>query len=237
MRILSLRCVDAALEPGPWPWAEQNRARIEANWQRRRAEKPAIFNGIVLACTRLAINGDVLEARFREADYASFLAMIDFGFPEPGVGNCFGATVLRSADGAIVLGEMAAHTANGGRVYFPGGSFDLGDVGADGRIEVERSIERELLEETGLGVADVVFEPGFTAVVDGPRTALLREARSPLTASALRARIDAFISDTAEPELAGVRLVWSPDDIEAGVMPAYVAAYVQAALAPQPQVG
>ncbi len=237
MRILPLRRVDAALEPGPWPWADHNRARIEANWARRRAEKPSIFNGIVLACTSLAIDGDVLTARFREADYASFLAMIDFGFPEPGVGNCFGATVLRSADGAIVLGEMAAHTANGGRVYFPGGSFDLGDVRADGRIDVERSIERELLEETGLGVADVAFASGFMAVVDGPRTALLREARSPLPALALRARIDAFIAATAEPELAGVRLVWSPADVETGVMPAYVGAYVQAALARQPQVG
>lgn len=232
MRIVSVRRVDALLEAGPWPWAERNRARIAANWALRRAAKPALFNGIVLVCTHQALARDTLELRFREADYASFLALIDFGFPDPGAGNCFGAAVLRAADGTMVLGEMAAHTANGGRAYFPGGSLDRADVGPGGRIDVEASIRRELLEETGLGPADVSFAPDLTAVIDGPRTALLKEAWSPLSAEALRARIEAFIAAEAEPELAGVRLVRSPGDVDPAVMPAYVGGFVAAAFAP-----
>ncbi|MGV6874447.1 NUDIX hydrolase [Pseudochelatococcus sp. B33] len=232
MRIVPVWRVDATLEAGPWPWAERNRARIAANWDRRRMLKPALFNGVVLVCTRRALDGEVLDVRFRAADYASFLAMMDFGFPEPDVGNCFGAAVLRAADGTIVLGEMAAHTANGGRAYFPGGSLDLEDVRADGSVDVGASIRRELLEETGLGPADVSFAPGFTAVIDGPRTALLKEARSPLPAPVLRQRIEAFIAGEAEPELAGVRLVRSPADVDPDIMPAYVAGFVRAAFPP-----
>lgn len=228
MQIFPVRRVDAMFEAGAWPWAEQNRDRIAGNWARRIAEKPALFNGIVLVCTRRALAGDVLTLRFREADYASFLAMHDFGFPETGVGNCFGAAALRAGDGTFLLGEMAAHTANGGRVYFPGGSLDRQDVRADGSVDVDASIRRELLEETGLGEPDVRFSAGFTAIVDGPRTALLKDVRSPLPAPALRERIQAFLAGEAEPELAGVRFVRSLADVDAAVMPAYVAAFMRA---------
>lgn len=223
--------LDARLEPGPWSWAERNRDAIAANWERRRAAKPALFNGVVLVCTLLELAGDVLKLRFREADYASFLAMIDFGFPEPGVGNCFGATVLRAADGTIVLGQMAEHTANGGKVYFPGGSLDRQDVREDGRIDIGASIRRELQEETGLAPPDVEFASGFTAVIDGGRTALLKEAKSPLSAAALRDQIEGFIAREAVPELAGVRLVKAEADIDPDIMPAYVIGFLRASYA------
>lgn len=237
MRIFPVRRVDALLDSGPWPWAEANRDRIAANWDRRRAEKPALFNGIVLVSTRVSLVDDTLEVRLREADYASFLAMIDFGFPEPGVGNCFGAAVLRAADGAVLLGEMAAHTVNGGRVYFPGGNLDRSDVRADGRVDIEASIRRELEEETGLAPPDVVFANSFTAVIDGARTALLKEARSPLDAPALCARVDAFIAKQAESELAGIRSVTSAAGIDPAIMPAYVSGYLRGAFPPPRDIG
>lgn len=231
MEIVSLQHIDAAIEREPWGWAQENRARIAENWARRLREKPALFNGIVLVCTRRAVTDGVFAARFREADYASFLAMQDFGFPEPGVGNCFGLAALRSADGAFVMGEMAAHTANGGKVYFPGGSLDRTDVRPDGSIDVAGSVARELLEETGLGPDAVTFDTGWTAVLDGPRTALLREARSPLPASALKARIDDFLARETEPELSGVRLVRTAADIDTAAMPAYIVRFVTERLA------
>lgn len=227
MQIVPVRRVDATFHPGPWPWAEQNRGLIDENWRRRRAEKPALFNGIVLVNTHLAFTGDLLEVRLRQTDYASFLTMIDLGFPDAGVGNCFGGAVLRACDGTILLGEMGAHTANAGRAYFPGGTLDMTDVRPDGQVDVDASIRRELLEETGLGEADVVFAEDFIAVLDGGRTALLKEARSPLSAEALRDRINTFIAAEAEPELAGVRLVRSLDDVDPAVMPAYVTGYLR----------
>lgn len=233
MQIVPFRRIDAFLEREPWEWARANRARIAENWARRLREKPALFNGIVLVCTHCSVTGGVLVARFREADYASFLAMQDFGFPEPGVGNCFGLAALRTGDGAFIMGEMAGHTANGGRVYFPGGSFDRTDVRADGSIDVAGSVARELLEETGLGPGDVTFGEDWTAILDGPRTALLREVRSPLGADALKARIEAFLARETEPELSGIRIVRTPDDIDPAVMPGHVVHFVRESLAIQ----
>ncbi|MFT0892840.1 NUDIX hydrolase [Pseudochelatococcus sp. G4_1912] len=229
MRIISLRKIEAHLDTSPWRWAVENRERIEANWARRLLEKPAIFNGIVLVCTHIAVDGDVLRARLREAEYSALLAMIDYGFPEPGVGNCFGAAALRASDGAFVLGEMASHTANGGRVYFPGGNLDRADLRADGSIDIDGSVRRELLEEVGLGPDDVVFEDGWTAIINGPRTALLKQAFSPLPAEALKARIETFLAREAEPELSGVRLVRSSTDVDPSVMPVYVTGFINQA--------
>ncbi|MGI6247165.1 MAG: NUDIX hydrolase [Pseudochelatococcus sp.] len=230
LRVVALRRVEAVLEREPWAWARENHARIAANWDRRIREKPALFNGIVLICVSRAVEDGVLAVRLREADYASFLAMHDFGFPEPGVGNCFGVAALRSGDGAYLLGEMGAHTANGGKVYFPGGSLDRNDVRPDDSVDIAGSVERELLEETGLGPDTVTFDAGWTGVLDGPRIALLREARSDLPAEVMKARIDAFLAREAEPELSGIRIVRGRADIDIDTMPAYIVAFLESRL-------
>ena len=85
-------------------------------------------------------------------DGPSFLTWRDQGFPDHTVFNGFGMGALRSNDGAFVLGEMAAHTANGGRVYFPSGTPDLDDL-RDGMVDISGSIAREVEEEAGFEVA------------------------------------------------------------------------------------
>ena len=62
-----------------------------------------------------------------------FLAYRDGGSPDGHVANAFAAIVPWSADGAILLGRMGAHTANAGQIYFPCGTPDLDDVRGDGR--------------------------------------------------------------------------------------------------------
>lgn len=230
MQIISLDRIEAHLDSGSWLWAVENRARIEENWARRLVEKPAIFNGIVLVCTQLSIEGNVLKAHFREAEYASYLAMHDFGFPEPSVCNCFGAAVIRGSDGSFILGEMAPHTANGGRVYFPGGSLDRADVREDGSIDVDGSIRRELMEEVGINSDDLTFEKGWTVVRNGHHTALLKQAFSPLSGAELKGVIQKFLDNEADPELSDIRLVRSLADIDPTVMPFYVSAYIKGAL-------
>jgi hypothetical protein len=125
--------VEARLAPHRWAWAEANEAAIAANWERRRARTPAMFNGRVLMVAATRHNGDRFEAEFFATDYANLIAWIDMGQPDPGVANGFAMGALQSADGAFILGRMAEHTANAGRLYFPCGTPDLSDVTEEGR--------------------------------------------------------------------------------------------------------
>ena len=84
-----------------------------------------------------------------ETDYANYVAWRDWGHPGERVENCFSMAALRGADGAFLLGEMAPHTMNAGKIYFPAGTPDPADI-FDGKVDLDGSARRELLEETGL---------------------------------------------------------------------------------------
>ncbi|MBX3539548.1 MAG: NUDIX hydrolase [Chelatococcus sp.] len=230
-RIVQLDDVDMHLAAGAWPWAVANRARIDANWLRLKAEKPALYNGQVLVMSESRIADRKLTGRYIATDYASFLAMRDFGVPAPGTGNCFAMAALRSADGAYVLGVMGEHTANAGKAYFPAGTPDLADVLPDGRVDLLGSVGRELAEETGLGADDVTVGEGWTAILDGPRLALMRPVQAELPADRLVDRIEDFLATEAEPELAGIRLVRTAGDIDPTAMPFFLQCYLRHVLA------
>ena len=130
-------------EPRPWPFAEARRAEISAHFAEKQREKPAIWNGRVLLARDPVLDETQLSARYFDADFASFLAWRDWGFPDKEVFNGFGVGALRSSDGAFVLGEMGQHTANPGRIYFPSGTPDLDDI-RDGAVDISGSVAREL---------------------------------------------------------------------------------------------
>ena len=178
----------------------------------------------MLLLSEHAIAGRGLTGMYFETDFASFLAWRDWGFPDSSVRNVFPQAALLSVDGAFLLGKMAAHTANPGHVYFPSGTPDLNDVDGD-RVDVGAGLLRELEEETGITAADVAVEPGWTAVFDGPRIALIRIVRSAEPAIALRERILGNLAASADPELADVLVVRSPADHDPH-MTAYVTAYL-----------
>ncbi len=170
------------------------------------------------------IAGGALTGAYLETDFASFLAWRDWGFPDPSMHNVFPQAALCCADRAFLLGVMAENTANPGAIYFPSGTPDPSDISGD-RVDLAAGVVRELTEETGLTAGDVSFDPGWTAVLDGPRIALMRVARSPETAAALRARILHNLAAFAEPELADIRIMRSPADYDAQ-MTGYVRAYL-----------
>src|SRR5947208_3588062 len=133
--------LDLRYEPWAWPFEDQRRAEIATHFASKQREKPAIWNGRVLLGRDPAFADGRLSASYFEADFASFLAWRDWGFPDRDVFNGFGMGALRASNGAFVLGEMGSHTANGGRVYFPSGTPDLDDV-RDGRLDIPLSVAR-----------------------------------------------------------------------------------------------
>ena len=96
--------------------------------------------------------------------------------------NCFAMGALRGNDGGFVLGEMAPHTANAGKIYFPAGTPDPTDV-TSGTVDLVGSVMREVFEETGLTSADFVPEPGWVTVLAGPRIAHMKVLTAPVPAA------------------------------------------------------
>jgi 8-oxo-dGTP pyrophosphatase MutT (NUDIX family) len=222
--------LDLKVDAWPWPWAAAERTRIDAHFKKRQQEKPGIWNGRMLVARNADFSGGRLSSSYFETDFASFLAWRDWGFPDRTVFNGFGMGAVRSSDGAFVLGEMGGGTVNAGRIYFPGGTPDPEDV-ADGRLDIDYNIARELEEETGLAPADYRPAPHWDCVVVGASVAIIRLLDIDMPGEALKARIEANLRGQEHPELSGIHLVRSRADFR-GSMPLFVTAFLESQFGP-----
>ena len=226
--IIPLTRLDLRFEPAPWPFADQRRAEIDAHFAQLRVEKPEMWNGRVLLLRRGEIGDGVLSGAYSEVDFASFIAWRDWGFPDKAIRNCFPMASLRSSDGAFLLGVMGRHTATAGQIYFPAGTPDQNDIDGD-TVDLERGVIRELIEETGLSVADFDAESGWFATPLGQRLALMKIVQARDSAATLHERIRAFLASQKQPELSDIHIVRGVDDLRP-TMPPYVATFLASRL-------
>lgn len=228
MKDISLLTVDRlelAFTPKPWAFAEERKQEIATHFTELKRQKPAVWNGRVLLLYRQVVSEGVFRGDYLETDYASFSAWRAWGMPAAGVHDCFGSAALISSDGAVLLGVMGAHTASGGLIYFPAGTPDPSDI-ADGRVDLEASVARELMEETGCAMDEFTVEPGWTTVIDRGLMVQIKTLRSVETAEALRARILTHLAQETQPELADIRIVRGPRDFDPG-MPSFVTTFLE----------
>lgn len=213
-----------------WPLAEAHAAEIEADWQRRHAQIPAMFNGVTYLTCSHTLEGAAFGATLFKSDFRTLLywrARPDAA-REP-VRETFGSSLVRSAEGYLLMGQQGPGQLNSGRIYPPGGLIDGDDV-RDGAIDIDASIARELGEETGLSVAELQRVPGYLLVFTGLKIAIAIEWRSALPAAELRERILEFVRSQPEPELADIVTVASHADIDEVRMPPHALAYVRTVL-------
>jgi 8-oxo-dGTP pyrophosphatase MutT (NUDIX family) len=229
-RIEKVASIDIRLRSDAWDFVADRAKEIEANWRRRVEANPRLYNGKVLLMRDVALHagssGGRLEGACFVTDYKIFQAWQDLGQPGD-VRNLFALAALRTADGAYLLGEMAAWTANAGRIYFPGGTPDLDDLDGD-TLDLDGSAWRELAEETGLKAQDVTPLPGWTVVFDGALVACMKELHSARSAAELVTRISHFLAQEKNPEFARLVPVFGPADINAH-MPAFMQSYLRRA--------
>jgi 8-oxo-dGTP pyrophosphatase MutT (NUDIX family) len=217
--------LDLRFEPWAWPFADTRRAEIMLHFAELQRKKPAVWNGRILLARDPVFAQGRLSASYFETDFASFLARRDWGFADSSVVNGFGMGALYCADGAFVLGEMAQHTANAGRIYFPSGTPDLDDIRGD-TVDIEGSVARELEEETGLTPSDYHAEAGWHCVVSGASIAMIKLLQVDCSGESLRAKIEANLARQSQPELSAVHLVRSVADLTAN-MPRFVTAFIE----------
>ena len=217
--------LDLRYQPRPWPFADQHRDEITAHFAQAQRQKPAIWNGRVLLARDAVFAQGRLSASYFEADFASFLAWRDWGFVDRSVFNGFGMGALRCADGAFVLGEMAQHTSNAGRIYFPSGTPDRNDLRGD-TVDIAGSVAREVEEETGLMPSDYRADPVWHCVVAGAAIAMVKLLQVDGSGESLRARIETNLARQSQPEFAAVHLVRQAADLTAD-MPSFVTAFIE----------
>lgn len=225
LEIVALDRADIAYAPWSWPFAASRRADIETYFADLCRRRSGIWNGRVLLLNGCTIEGRALHGDCFETDYASFCSWRDWGFPDTSVYNVFAASALRSADGAFLVGEMAASTANAGLVTFPCGTPEPADLDAAGCLDLAANLGRELLEETGIGMDEVRAEPGWTMVRDRRFLALVKVIAAPENAEVLRARVMRHLAAEQRPEFVDVRLVRSPADLDPA-MPPFIPAFL-----------
>ncbi|MGQ4273110.1 NUDIX hydrolase [Terrihabitans sp. B22-R8] len=219
---------DAFLVDEPWPWREEHRAAIDEHWAEAKAAKPALFDGKVLVARRFEIADGIWRAPHIVIPYSALKYWLSRDFVDAGAFNSFASAVVVTADRAVLLGRMAPHTANAGRVYFPCGTPDLDDV-EGGRLNLENSLLRELDEETGLGPHVIPTEHRWVGQ-DGPLICCARRFDTALTALEVEAVIAAHQANDPQPELDRVILVKSPSDLEGQNVMEYARALIDVVL-------
>ena len=234
-RITQLAAVTARFVTYDWAFPRENAAAIAAHWQTRIARAPGMFDGTVLLCCDHAVADraarlDLFATRYATFTYYRDTRHADARIADARIANAFAAIVPWTSDGAVLLGEMGARTANAGQLYFPCGTPDPDDI-QGARVDLVGSAARELAEETGLALPDEA-ETDWVLLEGEGQLAFLRPVRFPETAARLVARIADHLGAEAEPELAGMHVVRGRDDIDAARMPGFVRAYLAGAFPP-----
>ena len=236
-RVIAVEQCDLIVTQERWPFAERNGAAIDAHWMRRAAENPTYFNGSIHILCEFAIEGGRFSGRLLRTDFKSFLYWRETGEPDRSVFDAFGSALIRSRDGAIVLGRQRAGNINAGLSYLPGGFIDVRDVDAAGGVDIRASVLREVAEETGLGPADLTADPGYVITVSKQQISIAVAITAHDEAATLAARIRQHISRDPFSELEDVAIVRTEQDLDMLATPAYARALLGTLLSLPPGPG
>jgi|SRR6185437_4606518 8-oxo-dGTP pyrophosphatase MutT (NUDIX family) len=224
-KIIPIEKLEFRLAEWQWPFANDHRAEITSHFNALKRKKPALWNGRVFLLRDFDVSDAVLRGVFFEADFADLLAWRDWGFQDQSIHACFAMAAIEGVDKGFVLGTMGQHTANADLIYFPTGTPDPDDLDGE-RVDLDRSVRRELAEETGLEFDQFQTEPGWHAVFSGQHIAMIKRLRALESAENIRGRVLAFLARQKQPELSDIHLLYGSADLTPAV-PLYVRAYLE----------
>lgn len=220
-KITSIKRIEAHLQSWHWSWAEENREQIDAYWLALHDKNPALYDGEVLLMCAGAVVDDSYHCSYFKTRFSRFIAWRDWGTPDPSVRNGFAMNALRSKDGAYLLGVMADHTSNAGKMYFPAGTPDLSDI-VDDRVDLTGSAVRELYEETGFSEADITAGSEWTLVEGAAQVAYLRHCELNCSTGDALERFGLWHAAQTRPELARLHPVATRNDLNTETMHDYL---------------
>ena len=177
------------------------------HWQQRQKQNPALFNGRIFILLRHHVADSQLIGEYAPTDFASYLYWREHDYCDASVRDGFGSAILRSAEGDILLGCAGAHTINAGRAYLPGGFVDARDVRADGTVDIDASVAREVLEETGILWSEFERRSGYWLSLSGPLLSIGIELVHADQSETLRRRITDHNAREERPEIAEILIL------------------------------
>lgn len=210
--------IELAVTDEPHPYHVACNDDALANWQSEVKRKPELFNGDIILQDNITVDGRVLTASCHAAPYSTLLHWLRSSRSR--LVHLFGLGLIVSSDDLPIVGRMATHTYNSGKIYAPSGSLDRGDI-VDDRVELDRNIERELKEETDLDCQTAFMETQFQIFVDKGVVIAAKRCRFDKSAEDLCKEINEFVKNDPEAELSEVFAVGANDSYDDD-MPSYM---------------
>ncbi|UCM88461.1 NUDIX hydrolase [Streptomyces marincola] len=184
-------------------------------WDLAVRANPALFDGPVVACAGLEPGPRVLRLSWVRVTYRHYaLRRVPGATALP---SLFVNVIQPADDGRVLVARMSPSTATPGRWQLPGGSVEPPQGGALlDESALAGQAARELVEEVGISVASETLR--LWVVTRGKHSSVgLTYLAPPLPEATLRATFTAAAAaeraEGREPELDGLALVRSPDEL------------------------
>ncbi len=200
--------IDVRVIDGPHPYFLSHKAEIAANWELEIAANPSLYDGQMLLMNTLQIRDSVIFGECHAVPFSTL--MLWRKTRSTAAIHLFGQPVIVSSDGAVIAIRMGQHTANPGRVYCASGSLDLDDI-RNGHCDLDGNMAREVLEETGLSLADAMHVSGYHGLHDKGIVTVFRAYHFAAAAAELIEQIAAHIAGDPKPEIDTALAIRSDD--------------------------
>lgn len=222
---------DLSVGDAAWAFARDNAAAIDAHWQRATQANPSYFNGCIYVLAQSRLQEGVFSGRLIAAEFKAFLYWKETGQTDTTVCDVFGSALIRSGDGAILLGRQRTGNLNAGLVYLPGGFIDPRDRDEEGRVDIRASVLREVEEETGLKANTLAVSEGFLITRVGQQVSISVELVGDGDAGQMMAFMRTALAKDAAAELDQIVAVRTAADLERYPMPEYAQVLLRHVLA------
>jgi 8-oxo-dGTP pyrophosphatase MutT (NUDIX family) len=207
--VFPVHSVELKVMEGRHPFEREFEREIAENWAREQAANPELYDGQMLLHHIVEVEDGHVRGSCYLVRFSTFL----YWRRQPERAGAFHVHVMAvplSKDGALIAIKMSQHTANPGKVYCASGSLDALDI-VDGYADIEANMAREMGEETGLDLAEATPDGGYYGILGNKNLSIFRHFRFDADASSLMERIEAFMLDDPEEEIAGPVAIRSAD--------------------------
>lgn len=203
-----------------WPFAQKYAQEIKHHWTQRCLGNPHFFDGIVHLLSRFETKDGQFNGKLFPIDFKSFLYWREHDQQDHDVYDIFGSALLRSKEGAILLGRQREGHINQGLFYLPGGFIDPRDV-ISKNVCIRSSVVREVSEETGLPPSCLSPRSNFVITECQQQISVAVEFETHLSTKELIGMITDHLSKDSQSELEEVIAVSHYSQIDPLKVPRY----------------